>query len=254
MVKVGSFSGSADECGTAYAAHYLREIAGFYSQEFGKYKEDKRFVEGCGRALQRGAPNAAAFINGASRRSLLSAHQHVLLLLHEEELYHRRLRRKSPHCTAIGISDTVGRAFIGQTWDWNTSYYPWSSFNRFRIKGAPAFTTLSFPGLPACAGVNSDGLALFWTGAGYYPPLCPKIGVPTYALVFETLLYSDVSGAVEYLQNTPNAARKGEAHHACFGICVWCVLGGRIFRKGQQAADKSADPFRGRGLLYLLFG
>ena len=204
MSTIKNFSGSARHCGALYCKYYQREIAGFYSQEFGTYKYSPLFVESCWDAIKSEAPHAAMFIEGATRLSLLSREQHTLLLLHEEELYHRKLSKKVPHCSAVGIVNSIENSrgtLVGQNWDWNTAYYPWLSLNRFSITGKPRILSLSFPGLPVCAGLNSSGLSLMWSGSGYYPALDPCKGVPTYALVFETLLKEDVASALDYLKS-----------------------------------------------------
>ncbi len=208
MASVYTFRGTSLQCGIAYAERYQREMAGFFSQEFGTYSYSKQFVRACLRVMKSEAPHAAMFIRGAADRSLLSVEEHALLLLQEEELYHRKLRSKKPHCSVVGVLARTRKscsAIVGQNWDWNTSYYPWSSINRFAIKGAPKIVALSYPGLPVCAGMNSSGLSLLWTGSGYYPALNPKVGVPTYALVLETLLKRDVTGAIQYLKRVHNA-------------------------------------------------
>jgi len=208
MSKTSTFSGTARNCGAAYAQQYQREIAGFFSSEFGNYKYSKKFVRGCLKAMEAEVPKAAAFIHGAASKSLLSVEEHALLLLHEEELYHRSLMSKKPHCSAVGAvvrNEAGSRTIIGQNWDWNTSYFPWMSFNWFALKGLPQFVSLSYPGLPACAGINSSGLTLMWTGAGYYPPLMPVVGVPTYALVFELLSKPDVKSAIRFIEAITNS-------------------------------------------------
>lgn len=208
MVKINTFSGSAKKVAAAYGKHFQREIAGFFSQEFDTYNYSKNFVRACSKVMKKDAPFAAAFVEGIATRSLLSVEEHTLLLLHEEELYHRQLNKKTPHCSAVGMNSASRKskgAIVGENWDWNTSYFPWMSINRFAFKGKPSFVSHSYPGLPACAGLNSSGLALMWTGSGYFPPLIPKVGVPTYALVLETLLKQDVPSAIEYLQSASNA-------------------------------------------------
>ena len=202
MLTIDTFQGSARRVGAGYGRRFQREIAGFFSQEFGSYRHSKPFVRACLRCIEDQAPVTAAFLAGLASDSLLSPEEHVLLLLHEEELYHRRLRAKKPHCTAVGVAAQgrkAGGAIVGQNWDWNTAYFPWAAVNRFAISRRPEVVALSYPGLPICAGLNSAGLALMWTGAGYYPPVLPKSGIPTYALVFETLLEQDVASALEYL-------------------------------------------------------
>jgi hypothetical protein len=202
------FSGTFQECGRYYSRRYRREIAGFFTQEFGNYTYSKPYVRSCARILRSEAPMTAAFFAGVAKESLLSFEEHTLLLLHEEELYHRALMKKSPHCSAVGVITGHGKGanvLVGQNWDWSTAYYPWSTLNRFSIRGRPRIVALSYPGLPICAGVNSAGLTVMWTGAGYYPPVCPVAGVPTYALVFELMLRTSVASAVAYLKTIRNA-------------------------------------------------
>lgn len=42
-------------------------------------------------------------------------------------------------------------------------------------------------------------------GVGYYPPLAPKVGVPTYALCLELMFCNSTSRALKFLSETPNA-------------------------------------------------
>ena len=89
MTNIITFSGSPSECGDLYSEHYFKEIAGFFSQEFGNYKWSKRFVDSCIGHMKKYAPNATKFLQGVAKNSLLSFEQHSLLMLHEEEFYHR---------------------------------------------------------------------------------------------------------------------------------------------------------------------
>lgn len=200
------FSGSPKTAGAAYGLCYYREAAGFFSQEYAQHRVSSAYAKACWRAMQRYTPRAAEFTRGMASESLLTKEQHVWMLLHEEELYHRKFLQRLPHCSAAAIAGNsrVG-AVIGQNWDWSTAYYPWLSFNRFNLAKSPRVLALSFPGLPICAGINSAGLSLMWTGAGYYPPLRPVSGVPTYALTFELLLKRSVPEALEWLKKVPNA-------------------------------------------------
>lgn len=207
MLDCAQFDGTPRQCGRAYADEFQREIAGFFFQEFGAYKYSEKFVKACLRKLLRQAPHAGAFLEGMAERSLLTRNQLALLMLHEEELYHRRLKKQWPHCTAIGRGASASKqgAIVGQNWDWSTSYYPWSALLRFRLSGLPRVLSLAYPGLPVCAGINSAGLTLMWSGSGYYPPILPKEGVPTYALCFEVLLKRNVRAALRYLEEIDNA-------------------------------------------------
>ena len=84
MLDIHTFSGTPKQCGAAYAKKFQREIAGFFSQEFGTYKYSKQYVRSCLKIMKEEAPYAAAFVQGASEYSLLSVEEHTLLMLHEE--------------------------------------------------------------------------------------------------------------------------------------------------------------------------
>jgi hypothetical protein len=202
---IEEFSGNATNVGSQYAQKYEREIAGFFTQEYGKYSFSKKYVASCLQCIKKDAPTLFEFLSGAAKQSLLTLEQHVLLMLHEEELYHRNFNNKVLHCTVagakVGATNAQSNVLLGETLDWSTAYFPWSSLNKFKIKGNPAITAISFPGLPVSAGMNSKGLSLVWTGSGYYPPLMPKVGIPTYGIIFELLLSEDVPSAIKYLKN-----------------------------------------------------
>ena len=242
MGTVNNFSGTLQYCGAAYSQKFQREIAGFFSQEFGVYNYSRSFVLACLKRLQQEAPNTATFLKGVASKSLLSLAEHTLLLLHEEELYHRKLLNKKPHCSAVGVVYPTGKmgTLLGQNWDWNTAYFPWISFNRFKIRNKPRLLTLSFPGMPICAGVNSSGLSLMWTGAGYYPALRPTVGVPTYALIFEILLLNGVEAALDYLTSIKNAGAfifiLGDAQGS---LAVVEAVPGKVFIKRIDAIHRA---------------
>lgn len=61
--------------------------------------------------------------------------------------------------------------------------------------------TYHLPGLPIGNAMNSKGVAVAWTGAGYFPLVKPKPGVPTYLLLIELMLKSSVNDCLRYLSN-----------------------------------------------------
>jgi predicted choloylglycine hydrolase len=141
------------------------------------------------------------FVQGMVEGSGRSLQEIVLVLLHEE-IYHIHT------CTGIGATGkgTVdGSAVIGQNWDWDSSFYPWSSVLRLRSDSMPATLTYAYPGLWAAAGMNEHGLSLVWTGAGYFPAVRPDVGIPTYALIAGVLTRRTCRAAITLLQNTRNA-------------------------------------------------
>jgi len=123
------------------------------------------------------------------------------LLLHEEIVHQE-------HCSIVGLSANAardGRSVVAQNWDWPATVYAWPKIVRSRTNGAPAIMTYAFPGLWACAGVNDAGLAIGWSGAGYWPSVPPIPGIPTYALVAGVLASQDVSSAIRLLGNRRHA-------------------------------------------------
>lgn len=86
-----------------------------------------------------------------------------------------------PHCTALAAAGTAthGTTIIAQNWDWAPQLYPWAGLLRLALRGSPRVVTYHYPGLWACAGINEHGLALMWTGGGYFPLVPPVVGLPT---------------------------------------------------------------------------
>ena len=80
------------------------------------------------------------------------------------------------HCTAFAASRD-DRTVVAMNWDWSTHKYPWAGLLKLNMTGSPRMVTYHYPGLWAGAGVNEHGMALMWTGAGYYPPIAPAVGL-----------------------------------------------------------------------------
>ena len=207
-MKKFSFSGTPHAAGAAYGECLRNEILGFFQTEFGLEKaKGLSLARRCLPFLKRYAPSTARFLEGMAQGSLLTNEEALLLCFHEEH-YHLTFQQR-PHCTAIAAgSEALGRrkAFLVQNWDWPIYFYPWSSALDLKLGGSkPRILSYQYPGLFTAAGINEHGLALTWTGGGYFPVVAPRAGVPTYALISEVLLRKDLGDALRYLERTPRA-------------------------------------------------
>lgn len=206
FLSVTEISGSLKTCGIDYGARFSELIRGFLYQECRPNKNWLSYAKQCLRQIAKYAPNSLAFLEGMAKGTGLTLAEVTLLSLHEE-IYHLKFA-KSSHCSVLGISGSAARSsksIIGQNWDWPLSYSPWAGLLRLEIAQFPSIATYHYPGLWACAGINSSGLGLMWSAGGYLPVIRPKVGVPTYILTFEIFLRNSVSAALNFLDNTPRA-------------------------------------------------
>lgn len=147
----------------------------------------------------------SAEIDGIAETCGLSRDELVLAQLHEE-LHHKGVVPGVEHCTAAAAgppSTADGRTYVGQTWDWMESVFGASRIVRWRQEKDRTLLAYGFPGLWAGAGVNSEGIALCWTSAGFErgpkplkDPSPPRVGIPSYALIAH-LLYQPTLDDVE---------------------------------------------------------
>ena len=189
-MNIRSLRGSPLQCGEQYGEAFRTELYGFYAQEISPAPALSRQ---CQRHVEELAPDAAAFIAGISRGAMMPINRVYELTLHEELVH-------TEHCTALGRP-----GLIGQNWDWSPALYPWPGVLRLSMPGSPETVTYHYPGLWACCGINSAGLALMWTGGGYYPSLAPQAGLPTYVITAEILARPTVQDALEFVQRVPRA-------------------------------------------------
>ncbi|HTL51595.1 MAG TPA: C45 family peptidase, partial [Planctomycetota bacterium] len=190
-----SLKGTLAQCGEDYGEQFEPLMMGFCKQELKPDRRKLAYARRCWPAIQASAPKSAQFIQGLARGAHLSL-EHVILLSVHEEVYHQQ------HCTAFAACQAAtksGRTIIGQNWDWSPALYPWAGLVRIAARGEPAVAAYHYPGLWCSAGVNAEGLALVWTGAGYRPAVQPKVGVPTYVLIAEILRRKNVPEALAWL-------------------------------------------------------
>jgi hypothetical protein len=199
-------AGTPKERGVAYGQQFRDGIRKFLDQEiYGAFiqkpspkPEMLRYAAACGGVIAQECPEIHAELLGIAEGAGLGFDEVVLITLHEE-LYHRGVLPKVPHCTAVAVGppDTAdGRTYVGQTWDWMESVAGWSSVVEWRRTGGPSLLAYGFPGLPVGAGVNSNGIALCWTSADLgNEKLGVRVGLPSYVLLTHLLHQKDLAAA-----------------------------------------------------------
>ena len=235
---LAEFRGSPSACGRQYGLSQAEAIGAFLALAVKPDPARLDYAARCWRVLSEWEPPVVEFVRGMATGTGMSLDEITLLLLHEE-VYHL------PHCTAFGATGaaSAGKApILAQNWDWDPSLYPWASLLRLRSDATPATLTYAYPGLWAAAGINEHGLALVWTGAGYFPRIRPKVGVPTYALIAGILARRNCREAVALLEKTPNAGAFiffiGDAEETLGGRIV-LVLDGVQHLEGAEPCARS---------------
>lgn len=210
-----SIEGSARDCGRVYGEQERESIVDFLNSQIALRPDLLNFAAECWTELEGALPGVAEFCKGLAEGAALTISQMTLLLLHEEIVHQE-------HCSLVGVCKDAardGRGAIAQNWDWPATVSECSRLVRLRTDSAPATLTYAFPGLWACAGVNEAGLAICWSGAGYWPSVEPVRGIPTYALVAGLLAACDVAGALKLL---------GSRRHAGCFIFLLADRGGEL--------------------------
>lgn len=190
------YKGSFLQVGKEYGRDFLPQLRGFLTLEAKPTPRRLAFAKKCLPFVERYTPKFFRFVNGVVKTSDLSLEETILLSLHEEIVH-------SKNCTAVMSCER--ERLNGQNWDWHPQLYPWPSILNMNFSGGRHVLTYHYPGLYTCCGLNDSGFSLMWTGAGYYPRVEPKPGVPTYALLFEIFQKRSVKEVVKYLEKTPNA-------------------------------------------------
>jgi hypothetical protein len=148
-------AGSPRERGRAYGRQFGDGIRSFLDKEiFGAFSgkvfpkdEMLRYAAACGKSIESNCPIIHEELGGMAEGSGIPFEELVLITLHEE-LYHKGVLPKLPHCTAsaAGPPDTAGDTYVGQTWDWMTSVAGLSSMVHWkRPKDLMCWVT-DFPG------------------------------------------------------------------------------------------------------------
>jgi hypothetical protein len=198
-------AGSPRERGRAYGRQFKDGIAAFldkeiYAQFVGKPspKDDMlRYAAACGKVVREVCPVVHDELEGVAEGSGLRLEELLLINLHEE-LYHRGVLPKVPHCTAVAVGppDTAGTTLVGQTWDWMESVYGLSSVIEWRTGGVNVLA-YGYPGMWAGAGLSSSGFALCWTSANLgEKALGARVGIPSYVLIAHLLYQGSLKDAL----------------------------------------------------------
>ncbi len=200
LLPTAEFQGTPADCGAGYGERFATPLLGFCRQEVRPDRHRLAYARRCWKYVEKWAPTSAQFLRGAAAGSRLSLDQVTLLALHEEVCH-------KPHCTALAVrgEESGGKTIVGQNWDWAPQLYPWAGLLKLALRDSPRVVTYHYPGLWACAGVNDRGLALVWTGGGYFPLVPPVAGVPTYVLIAEVLRLNTVEEALAYLGGVKHA-------------------------------------------------
>lgn len=236
-------SGNALERGRQYGTalkdeiqHMLQvEIHGYMKEQKGIEPEEiEAFAEMCLPYIQRDAPLSFDFMRGVSEGSRMALGELAAILAHEEFFHGHTIAH---HCTAMAVASvetTDNRTYIGQTWDWLTSMIPHTYLLKQTAEDGMRILTYSFPGLWAGAGMNSEGVSLVWTAAGYGHAAQhggkARDGVPSYALISEVLQKKTFDEAVAYLE---------AARHAGWFLFLLAGKGGQITRVEASPSAKA---------------
>jgi hypothetical protein len=193
--------------GIDYGKRHGNAIRGFLSQEksiiCSNVKNHTRLLYSCIPFIKKYSPKALLFYQGISKGSRLKLEDLLLLALHEE-YFHLAFSEFMTHCSLI-VAQSRNQVLIGQNWDWPCRYSAWGKIETIDINSSFSILTYHYPGLPVCIAVNTIGIAIAWTGAGYFPPIKPKPGVPTYLILLELMLGRSLSENITYLQNVPRS-------------------------------------------------
>src|SRR5262245_49741135 len=161
-----TIAGTPRERGRLYGEQFKDQIRAFLRQEIyrafvGKpatKEEMLAYAAACAEAIRDYSPVIYQELQGVAEGSGLEPREAVLLTLHEE-LYHKGVLPKVPHCTAVAVGppDTAdGKTYVGQTWDWMQSVAGWSSVLHWKRPERPSVLAYGLPGLWAAARPDSS--------------------------------------------------------------------------------------------------
>lgn len=185
------------DCGVAYGQAFEPQIMGFCRMELEPDRKRLGYARRCWQHVEKDAPASARFMKGMAKGAHLSL-EHVTLLALHEEIVHTK------HCSAFAAS-RGDCPIVAMNWDWSTPKYPWAGLLKLKMTGSPRMVTYHYPGLWAGAGVNEHGVALMWTGSGYFPQIQPVVGLPTYVIIAEILRRKTVRQAISYVERVKQA-------------------------------------------------
>jgi len=212
---LATISGKPRERGLEYGRKYWPDIRRFLDQEiYGAFvqrpspkDEMLRYAAACGKVVKETCPIVFQEMEGLAEGASLDLDEVVLISLHEE-LHHRGVLPKVPHCTAVAVGPptTAGDlSLVGQTWDWMQTVYGTSRVLEWRRSEGPSLLAYGFPGLWCGAGLNAAGVALTWTSARNGDAKGVRVGVPSYALLTHLLYQESLEAAIKEAQRNKQA-------------------------------------------------
>jgi isopenicillin-N N-acyltransferase-like protein len=208
--------GKPKQRGQAYGKQFRKPIRDFLHREIYKAfagkpatKEQMRaYAAACAKVVRAECPLVAREFEGIADGAGLTFEEIVLINLHEE-FYHRTELPKHGHCTAVAVGppDTADKhTYVGQTWDWMPSVAGQSHVTHWRRKGGVSVLAYGFPGMPAGAGVNANGLAMCWTSAALGTKgQTPRVGIPSYMLIAHLLAQKDLDAVIREVRKNKHA-------------------------------------------------
>lgn len=198
ILQLVEISGTNYECGVTYGEIFASRLVGFFSMNIRYNERLLLYARKCWRIIKKRAPKSAMFIKGIAAGSKINIERIVLLILHEEILH-------EPHCTAFVCKNKEKKVIVAQNWDWPPEFYPWPCLLKLAIENQPVTLTYNYPGFWTANGINKHGLALMWTGSGFFPKVKPVVGIPTYVIINELLQCRTVDEALVKLRSLKNA-------------------------------------------------
>jgi isopenicillin-N N-acyltransferase-like protein len=241
--------------GLAYGMQFRGAIRAFLQKEIdaafvGRPATKEQMLEyaaACGKVVRAECPLIAEEAQGIADGAGLTFDEVVLINLHEE-FYHRTDLPVLGHCTAVAVAppDTGDKhTYVGQTWDWMQSVAGKSQVTQWRRPDGVSVLAYGFPGMPAGAGLNEEGLALCWTSAALGTKgQSPRVGIPSYLLIAHLLAQKDMDSVLREVRNNK---------HAGWFTFVVADAGGRLVNIEGSPEKVVVEPAKDR-LVRVLYG
>lgn len=204
QIKMVEITGKPYDRGQEYGVKVRDSIGRLIDMFFSIYTETYKLSKE--QVLRRGSkyipfiedysPEIAEEIKGIAEGSGREL-QEVTMLVSYYEIYDRLAFGSA--CTSFAISGKAtadGNTYMGQNWDDDLNWY-WNGEMPFLLKvkrdSGPNLLAYTYPGIPAGAGVNSEGIALCWNTMHCEDH---KLGVPTYVILTEVLHQKRIGDAL----------------------------------------------------------
>jgi hypothetical protein len=210
------FSGKPRDRGRKYGVGHRDAIHAFLDKEiYGPFLQPPvakdsllRYAGACAESVKAYSQELHDELEGIAEGAAIDLEEVVLITLHEE-LNHKGALPKVPHCTALAVGPPFtkhGETLVGQTWDWMQTVYGLSRVMHWQRDNGPSVLAYGFPGMFCGAGLNSAGLALCWTSAGFADQdLGVRAGIPSYVLLTHFLYQESLAAVIDEARRATNA-------------------------------------------------